>query len=228
MMNNITRESEVDRVERYRFACKIAKNKSVLDIACGSGYSTSLFVEAGVRSYDGVDINEEQIAYANYRYSEKIHFTGKVNYHVGDICTFNNGKTFDIITCYGIIEHIKDYKAAIKNFYSLLNYGGVLLISSSNRTVTSPDCSSIDDKPTNERHVQEFTPNELLSILNCSGFDISQEKIFGQRQRHVYSEKFLNKVVQAICKKSKRRKGAIVREVKNKVPEHFIVVATKT
>jgi hypothetical protein len=61
-----------------------------------------------------------------------------------------------------------------------------------------------------------------------SGFDVSQEKKFGQHQRRIYSEFFLNKIVQAICEKSKRMKGAIVREVKNKVPEHFIVVATRT
>lgn len=227
-MNNTTRQAETDCVERYHFACKLAKGKSILDVACGSGYSTPLFIEAGARSYDGIDINEEQIAYANYRYADKIHFTGRVKYHIGDMCTFNNGKTFDIITCYGIIEHVKDYESAIKNFYSLLNYGGVLLISSSNRLVSSPYCLSIDDKPANESHIQEFTPNELLSILNCSGFEISQEKVFGQHQRRVYSDKFLNNIIQAILKKSKKRGTSIVTAVRDKTPEHFIVVATKT
>ncbi|MCK4982243.1 MAG: class I SAM-dependent methyltransferase, partial [Victivallaceae bacterium] len=116
-----TRQPETDCMERYHFACKIAKDKSVLDVACGSGYSTSLFIKAGIRSYDGVDINEKQIAYANYRYASHAYSVERVNYHIGDLCTFNNGKTFDMITCYGVIERIKDYESAIKNLYSLLN-----------------------------------------------------------------------------------------------------------
>jgi len=226
-MNNTTRKPETDSIERYHFACRIAKNRSLLDVACGSGYSTPLFIEAGVCSYDGVDIDENKIAYANYRYSNQSYLTNRVNYHVGNICEFNNGKTFDIITCFGIIEHIKEYKSAIQNLYSLLNYGGVLLISSPNRLITSPHCMSIDDKPSNKFHVQEFTPNELLSILTSSGFSISQEKLFGQHQRRVYSDKFVNKIVQTICRKSKRRNASVVKEVRDKVPEHFIVVATK-
>jgi SAM-dependent methyltransferase len=216
-----------DCMERYNFACKIVNRKSVLDAACGSGFSTPLFVEAGAQSYDGVDIDREQIAYANYRYADKAYLNDKVNYHVGDIRTFNNGKTFDVITCFAVIEHIQDYKSVIKNLYGLLNYGGVLLISSPNRMITSPRCMSIDDKPANELHTQEFTPNELLEILMSSGFSISQEKVFGQYQRRLYSEKFLNKIVQGICKKYKKRNAAVVREVKDKVPEHFIIAATK-
>ena len=200
---------------------------TLLDVACGSGYSTSLFIKAGIRSYDGVDINEEQIAYANYRYASHAYSVERVNYHIGDLSTFNNGKTFDIITCYGVIERINDYESAIKKLYSLLNYGGVLLISSSNRLVTSPRCSSIDDKPMNEFHTQEFTPNELLSLLNCSGFHVSQEKVFGQHQRRLYSNKFSNKIIQSVCAKLKRRRNSIVTAVRDKVPEHFIVVATK-
>ncbi len=88
-------------MERYHFACKLAKGKSILDIACGSGYSASLFLEAGIISYDGVDINEKLLEHANYKYANYAYTSGRINYHVGDICTFNNGKTFDIITCYG-------------------------------------------------------------------------------------------------------------------------------
>jgi SAM-dependent methyltransferase len=213
-----------DNIERYHFACKIAKNKSVLDVACGPGHALSLFLEAGVYSYDGVDIHEESIAYANYKYSDKAYLNNRINYHVGDIRTFSNGKTFDIITCYGVIEHVKDYEFAIKNLYSLLNYGGVLLISSPNRLITSPHCMSIDDKPSNKLHVQEFTPNELLSIL-ITGFSVSQEKIFGQYLRRIYSNKFANKIAQAICQKSKN--AAVVKEARDKMPEHFIIVSTK-
>jgi len=174
-MNNTSKRFKADHMERYRFASKIAQGKSILDLACGAGYATPLFIGVGISSYDGVDINETQLASASDTYA----LSDRINYHVGDICTFDSDKTFDIITCYGIIEHVENYESAIKNFYSLLNPGGALLISSPNRQVTSPYCSSIDDKPADKLHAQEFTPTELLSILNCSGFSVSKEKVFG-------------------------------------------------
>jgi len=222
-MNNTSKRFKADHMERYRFASKIAQGKSILDLACGKGYSTQLFIEAGVSSYDGVDINEKQLTPASDKYA----LSDRINYHVGDMCSFNNGKTFDIITCYGIIEHLENYESAIKNLYSLLNPGGALLISSPNRQVTSPYCLSIDDKPANKLHAQEFTPAELLSILSCSGFSVSKEKVFGQRQRRLYSIRFLNKIIQAVLKKWKKSEGSIVTAVRDKAPEHFIVAATK-
>ena len=42
---------EADHVERYRFACQYASGKSVLDIACGIGYSAPMYLEAGANDY---------------------------------------------------------------------------------------------------------------------------------------------------------------------------------
>ena len=84
---------EADHLERYRFACKYAKEKSVLDIACGVGYSARMLIEAGAVSYDGVDINEKLVEYAKNNYSSE-----RINYFVGDICTFRNNKMYDLIT----------------------------------------------------------------------------------------------------------------------------------
>ncbi len=144
---------EADHLERYRFACKYAKGKSVLDIACGVGYSGPKFIEAGAVNYDGVDINENLIEYAKNNYSSE-----SINYLVGDICKFSNNKMYDLITCYETIEHVKNYEDAIKNLHSLLKPGGLLLISSPNRTVTSPNALTLNDKPSNEFHTQEFIP----------------------------------------------------------------------
>ncbi|MFA6716901.1 MAG: class I SAM-dependent methyltransferase [Victivallaceae bacterium] len=219
-----------NRIAEYRFACKIAKDKSVLDVACGPGDSAPMFLDAGVNSYVGIDINEKQLEYANYKYSYYKHMkhdAGKVNYHVGDIRTFNNGKTFDIITCYGIIEHVNDYEVAIKNLYSLLNHGGVLLISSYNRLLTSPFYKSVDDKPANEEPSQKFTPNELLWILNSCGFYVNQDNLFGRHQRKFYANKALNRLNQVIFDKFMRKKNPAFTRVTDKEPEHFIIVATK-
>jgi|TARA_B100001964_G_scaffold30784_1_gene31909 SAM-dependent methyltransferase len=213
---------EADHMERYHFACEFAQGKSILDIACGVGYSAPLFINTGAVSYVGVDINEKLIKYANQTYGSDC-----ISYHLGDICTFHNTKTYDIITCFETIEHIEDYNGAINNLYSLLNRKGILFISSPNRPITSPGCSSLHDKPRNKFHIHEFIPEELILILTNYGFIVNQNDIYGQRQRKVYSNYFINKIYQVLMRKPDTNLSAMVTPVREKVPRYFVITATK-
>ncbi len=214
---------EADHVERYRFACKYAKDKSVLDIACGVGYSGPQFIEAGAISYNGVDINEKLVGYARITYGADL-----ISYSVGDITTFNNNKMYDLITCYETIEHVKNFEAAIRNLHSLLEPGGILFISSPNRTVTSPSALTINDKPSNEFHTQEFIPEELLSILNKNGFTADRDHLYGQRQRKkVYRNRYYRKIIYTLFGNPDVSTSPKVTEVVNKIPRYFVIVAAK-
>jgi 2-polyprenyl-3-methyl-5-hydroxy-6-metoxy-1,4-benzoquinol methylase len=169
---------EADHMERYKFASRYARGKSVLDIACGVGYSAPILVASGATSYDGVDINEGLTSYANQHFGAEA-----VRYHTGDIRTFVTGRQYDLITCFETIEHVQDYRSALLNLHRLLKEGGLLLISSPNRRITSPDCRILSDKPANRFHTQEFVPDELLTALRDAGFSARHSDVFGQRQR---------------------------------------------
>lgn len=214
---------ESDHIERYHFACRYAKGKAVLDIACGVGYSGAMFIEAGAVSYDGVDINDKLIEYA-----KKIYGSDLINYFIGDICKFSNHKTYDLISCYETIEHVEKYEAAIKNLYSLLNRGGTLLISSPNRIVTSPNAATLKDKPSNEFHTQEFIPDELISLLNKNGFIADKSNLYGQRQRiKVYRNRYYRKIVYTLSGNPDIKTSPEVTPVTNKLPRYFVIVASK-
>lgn len=214
---------ESDHMARYHFACKYVKNKAVLDIACGFGYGAPLMIEAGAIKYDGVDINEKLIDNANLFYGSDC-----IEYHQGDICSYNSNKLFDIITCFETIEHINNYKIALLNMYRLLKPDGILLISSPNRSVTSPNATCISDKPSNPYHAQEFIIKELKSGLNSAGFLINKNNIFGQRQslfniRNTY----VNKIIQYLCGNLSIKTSPTVSKIYYKVPRYFIIVADK-
>jgi ubiquinone/menaquinone biosynthesis C-methylase UbiE len=222
---------ELDHLERYRFACKYAKGKSILDIACGVGYSAAMLINAGATSYLGVDINDGLVKYANNTYGSEY-----ANFVVGDIKTFNNNVTYDMITCFETIEHVEEYESALKNLNKLLRRGGILLISSPNRPITSPKAISNKDKPSNEFHKQEFTPQELLKSLVNSGFTAGKNDIFGQRQRRVSSRKLIReissnkifrKIQSLIIGSADTKTSPVVSLVVDKVPRYFIIVATK-
>lgn len=214
---------EADHIERYRFACKYVKGKSVLDIACGVGYSGPKFIEAGAVSYDGVDINEKLVGYARVTYGADL-----ISYSVGDITTFNDNKMYDLITCYETIEHVKNYKAAIQNLHSLLKPGGMLFISSPNRTVTSPNALTINDQPSNEFHTQEFVPEELLSLLNKNGFSAHRNDLYGQRQRKkVFRNRYYRKIIYTLFGNPDIKTSPEVTPVVDKIPRYFVVIATR-
>jgi len=214
---------EADHIERYRFASRFAAGKSILDIACGVGYSGPKFIEAGALSYNGVDINEKLIDYAKKYYGSDL-----ISYSVGDITTFNNNKMYDLITCYETIEHVKNYEAAIQNLHSLLKSGGMLFISSPNRIVTSPNALTINDKPSNEFHTQEFILEELLSILNDNGFSAGKDNLYGQRQREkVYRNRYYRKIIYTLFGNPDIKTSPEVTQVVDKIPRYFVVVATK-
>ena len=214
---------EADHIERYRFACRYAKEKAVLDIACGVGYSGHMFIEAGAFSYDGVDINEKLIDYANKTYR-----LDSTNYFIEDITSFNNNKLYDLITCYETIEHIKNYETAIKNLYSLLKAGGILLISSPNRIITSPNCKTLTDKPSNKFHMQEFVPEELISVLAKYGFSAGKDNLYGQRQREkVYRNRYYRKIINTLFGNPDIKTSPEVKQVTDKLPRYFVIIATK-
>lgn len=172
------RRLEADHLERYKFAVRRVRGLAVLDIACGVGYAAPMFLAAGARSYDGVDVNAEVVDFANQQ-----HGSTNACFYVGDISTFGRGQMYDLITCFETIEHVPDYRSALTNLFALLKPGGTLLISSPNRPITSPGSMSLDDRPANRFHVQEFVPEELAKALESAGFVMTDRTTFGQRQR---------------------------------------------
>lgn len=169
---------EDDHLERYKFACQFSAGRRVLDIACGTGYAGPLLLDAGAQSYLGVDLSSETVNYARDSFSRR-----GARYMQGDIRYFSDEGEFDLITCFETIEHLSDYTAALRNLRQLLMPGGLLLISSPNRPISSPNAATVFDKPDNRFHTQEFTIAELIQELEKSGFSTDEAIVYGQRQR---------------------------------------------
>ncbi len=160
---------------RYRFAGSYAAGKDILDIACGVGYGSAALAGAGARSVDGVDIRPQNIAHALRTYGAP-----NLRFLYGDINSYGDTGSYDLIVCFETIEHIPCYHAALRNCKRLLRSGGMLLISSPNRFLSSPGRRWVTDTPENRFHVREFTASELLLMLESAGFQVGADDIFGQ------------------------------------------------
>jgi dTDP-4-amino-4,6-dideoxygalactose transaminase/SAM-dependent methyltransferase len=209
-----------DHFARYKFAAQFVKDKKVLDIACGAGYGSKLLKEGGAKAVDGVDISKEAINFAKTKYS-----IDGVNFAVADAETYSPGKRYDAIVSFETIECVEDLGTVLKNFHNLLEPGGMILISSHNRIVTSPKLKSVLEKPANPFHAREFTVQELLQELKQSGFMMYGDYLFGQRQRTHFNNKYLRRLHKELFNPDLKTNPAV--EKINKTPRYFIIKAFK-
>ena len=166
-----------DHTDRYEFASKHVRGKTVLDIACGTGYGCRILHDKGkAKKVIGIDIQKDAINFARTKYE-----MNGIEFKVGDALRIDFPKNyFDVIVSFETIEHVKSPKKMISEFLRVLKTDGLLIISSPNRKLTSPD-KSIEDQPDNPYHIREYSSKEFISVIG-SYFEILE--IYGQRAKN--------------------------------------------
>ena len=150
-----------DHTARYRFACAYVREKAVLDIACGTGFGASILLQGGAARVVGMDISEDAIRMAREKYG-----VPGLEFETGDVLRIPCPRdSFERIVCFETLEHVRDQDRALEEMSRVLAPGGILVISSPNRELTSPRRRR-QDAPANPFHVTEFTVAEFLEILD--------------------------------------------------------------
>lgn len=211
---------EDDHMERYRFVASHVRGLKGLDIACGAGYGTHMLSQAGA-SMEGADLSAKILEYSRKKYPDS-----GIRFIEGDITTFRGGAPFDFITCFETIEHLRPYREALANLHSLLKAGGTLYISSPNRPITTPEAKSLADAPRNPHHTQEFTPDEMVSLLREAGFSVAAGSVFGQRFQLDFRTSWLRKLYRMAFRPESRTSPAL-RPIGRLTPRYFTIVAKK-
>ncbi len=215
---------EQDHLARYKFAAKFVRGKSVLDIACGTGYGGPLLQNAGARSYCGVDIQDSLVSQASEKYGNDC-----ISYVLGDVTSLDMSETYDVVISFETIEHVSDYRNALRCLRSAIRPGGKLLISSPNRPITTPGATSLKSTPLNKYHTQEFTIDELVQLLQETGLHVSEKDIFGQRLRpsYLFGNSLFNRIARRIDKLNYDLRGSgVVEPVRKKTPRYFLLIAS--
>jgi SAM-dependent methyltransferase len=210
------RSTEEEHLERYEFAKRLVSGKRVLDIACGVGYGSRMLIEGGASSVVGCDISRDNVEYAVRTYGcDGLKFIEK------DARRPIDEGGFDVIVCFETIEHVDNYKAVLLNLYNSLKMGGKLIISSPNRTITSPDLGPEDRAA--HYHIREFTIDEFKSHLRTSGF--RNIAVYGQRQQRFFLNSFIEKRYKRLFKASKKASAMVEPLKKGLGPEYFVMIA---
>jgi len=180
-----------DHVARYEFANRYVIDKTVLDIACGTGYGSNILKKEGASRVYGVDISSEAIDFAREKYRR-----GHVYFTIGDLERIPfASNSFDAVVCFETIEHTDNHNQVLSELGRVLRPQGLLLISSPNRRLTSPG-KSITESPHNPFHITEYSANEFKHLLS-QNFEIKD--IYGQRDiNKLFLFPFLERILRQV------------------------------
>lgn len=141
-----------EHIVRYELAKQVVAGKTVLDIACGSGYGAQVLLQGGAQKVIGIDIDPTIIIKARKQYPDE-----RITFEVGEATNLSLlEKSIDIITSFETIEHINDYETYLQELARVLTGEGVAIISTPNRDVFGQK---------NPFHVKEFTKEEFTAAL---------------------------------------------------------------
>lgn len=102
--------------------------QQILDAGSGFGqYDYYLASRNKDWQVTGVDVKTEQIEDCK-QFFNKIGLDN-AKFAVADLTKFNEPETYDLVLCVDVMEHIEEDELVLRNFYSAMKPGGMLLIS---------------------------------------------------------------------------------------------------
>jgi 2-polyprenyl-6-hydroxyphenyl methylase/3-demethylubiquinone-9 3-methyltransferase len=145
----------------------------VLDVGCGGGLICEPLARLGAR-VTGLDPAVENIEAA------RRHAAGQaldIDYRAGRVEELElEGRTFDAVVCLEVVEHVPDAGAFLKASAALLRPGGLMLLSTLNRTLKAYLLAIIGGEyvlrwlPVGTHQWDRFvTPDELARHLRAAG-----------------------------------------------------------
>jgi len=147
--------------------------KTVLDVGCGAGLLAEPLARLGAQ-VTGIDAAAENIVVAQAHAAQ----SGLViDYRAGGV-EAASGTQFDLVTCMEVIEHVVDPAAFVTGLAAAVARGGLLVMSTPNRTAVSRTAlitlaEGTGQIPRGTHDWNKFlTPDELTSLLNAAGMTV--------------------------------------------------------
>jgi 2-polyprenyl-3-methyl-5-hydroxy-6-metoxy-1,4-benzoquinol methylase len=140
----------------YYYAAKLYKKGSVLDVGCGEGYGT-YFLSRRCKEVIGIDTFQDTINHCKKTYRSKNLEFYKYD---GKKIPFSNN-SFDIITCFQVIEHVKEEALFLREIKRILKADGTALFTTPYRVYRLKKGQS----PWNKFHIREYYIFQLRKVL---------------------------------------------------------------
>ena len=157
-----------EHLHRYFFARELVQGRTVLDIASGEGFGTSLLAQTASEVI-GVDIASDAVRHARQKYRGK-----NIRFLKGSCLKIPlPDSSVDAIVSFETIEHIKEHEIFMMEIKRVLLPAGILIIS-------TPNVEEYSDQPDykNPFHVRELYAEQFQELLRGQ---FKNQIDFGQR-----------------------------------------------
>ncbi|VXC54243.1 bifunctional 2-polyprenyl-6-hydroxyphenol methylase/3-demethylubiquinol 3-O-methyltransferase UbiG [Sphingomonas sp. AX6] len=148
--------------------------KTAIDVGCGAGLLTEPLARLGAR-VTGLDAAQENIGAAR-AHANSVGLN--IDYRHGGIEALS-GEAFDLVTSMEVIEHVSDVDAFIAGLERALAPGGLMILSTPNRTplsrlamITIGEGAGIIPEGTHDWE-RFLTPDELTDRLEAAGLRVA-------------------------------------------------------
>src|SRR5690606_24937952 len=175
--------------------------KRALDVGCGAGLVCEPLARLGA-AVTGVDAALENVEVA------RRHAAGSgldIDYRQGELAELGLG-TFDLVTCFEVLEHVADKPGFVAQLAGHLASGGLMVLSTPNRTARSRlllvgAAEALGAIPKGTHDWSEFvTPEELGEMLADAGLSMGEPRGIAWsplQGLHLASDLSLNYIVTA-------------------------------
>lgn len=110
-------------------------NLNFVDVGCGGGILTESLAQFGAKT-TGIDLSDAVLSIARDHANNQNLSIEYINTTV-EVFAKNNRKTFDVVTCMEMLEHVPDPSSIIRSCADLLKPRGTLILSTINRNLKS-------------------------------------------------------------------------------------------
>ncbi|AWW50821.1 bifunctional 2-polyprenyl-6-hydroxyphenol methylase/3-demethylubiquinol 3-O-methyltransferase UbiG [Wolbachia endosymbiont of Folsomia candida] len=131
MINPVRASYIIEKIKELK-ECDL-KAISLLDIGCGGGILSESMARVGI-NVTGVDVCNENIEVAE-SHAKKVGLN--IEYIHTSIEELNSNKKYDVILLMEVVEHVDNLEFFMKRAIELLKPGGLIFISTINRTIKS-------------------------------------------------------------------------------------------
>lgn len=181
----------IEQLVRAEYLVKsgMIDGKQVLDVGCGHGYTMLFFKKNGQAvTVVGLETDRDLVANNNLTYKGQ---GIESMYYDGNAFPFQDG-SFDVVTCFEVLEHVDSsvQQNLVKEMARVVRNEGVVVISTPNKPVYSPDGISLNPDHINEidKYVLDNLCNRYFDSVEIHGQCYSRrERLRARQRRHLLS-----------------------------------------
>jgi ubiquinone/menaquinone biosynthesis C-methylase UbiE len=157
----------LDSIQMLIEMCKVKKDDTILDVACGPGIVACEFAKVA-RHVTGIDITEKMIEQAKKRQVDQ--GLNNLSWNVGTVLPLPfESKTFSAVITRYSFHHFLDHQAVLSEMCRVCKHGGIVLIADAALPKEKVDAYNKMEKLRDPSHTRALSFDEFDQTMRNSG-----------------------------------------------------------